>query len=145
MENIVIREAVPRDISPLAELCGQLGYPCASEEVREYLDQISKTEGHQVYVAVNSENQVVGWIHVFKTYRLMTQPFAELGGLVVSSSIQSTGIGTQLLRTAEEWALRMDCASMRVRSNVLRAGAHQFYEHMGFRVDKTQRVFVKDL
>ena len=145
MDHMIIREALPGDAAVLAELCGQLGYPCSSEEVGEYLAQISKTKGHQVYVAIEAENLVLGWAHVFKTHRLMTPPFAELGGLIVSSSARGGGIGVLLLREAEGWARSNRCRSMRICSNIIRSGAHQFYERRGYRVDKNQHVFLKAL
>lgn len=145
MATTILRAAAIGDVLALTELSDQLGYPCSPEGVGDNLTKILNREGHQIYVAINSSGQVSGWVHVFKTYRLMTPPYAELGGLVVSSSNRGEGIGTQLMHKAEGWVREMGCASLRVRSNLLRAGAHRFYEHKGFRLDKTQRVFVKDL
>jgi len=71
--------------------------------------------------------------------------FAELGGLVVDEARRGSGNGRALLAKAEGWAAENGCAMLRVRSNVQRAAAHQFYERMGYAVTKSQFVLEKQL
>ena len=46
-------------------------------------------------------------------------------------------------RLAEEWAARHGCPRVRVRSNVIRERTHRFYERLGYRAVKSQKVFDK--
>ena len=43
------------------------------------------------------------------------------------------------------WAREMGCRAVSLRSNVVRDGAHAFYEKAGYRRIKTQHVFQKEL
>jgi GNAT superfamily N-acetyltransferase len=49
------------------------------------------------------------------------------------------------MQQAERWARGTGCPSVTVRSNVLRTGAHAFYQRLGYRLVKKQKVFRKRL
>ncbi|MCK4726727.1 MAG: GNAT family N-acetyltransferase, partial [Anaerolineales bacterium] len=78
-------------------------------------------------------------------HRLVVEPFAEIGGLVVIEEWRASGVGRALLKTAETWARDRVVSGMRVRSNIIREGAQRFYEHLGYNNVKTQKVFLKEL
>lgn len=87
----------------------------------------------------------MGWVHVFLSRLLESDPEAEIGGLVVDQHHRGLGIGQRLVEEAERWARRQRCRSVRLRSNVIRTRAHAFYERLGFKVVKSQKVFRKSL
>ncbi len=91
------------------------------------------------------DSKLVGWIHVFVSQRLEADPFAEIGGLVVDSGARGQGVGSALLQMAEAWSRRQGFGSIRVRSNVIRAEAHEFFQKRGYSQSKRQAVFDKDL
>ena len=84
MEKTIIRKAVLEDISELSVLCDELGYSTSSEEIISRLEKIITSASDDLFVAVEKA-EVVGWIHIFGSLRLESDPFAEIGGLVVSS------------------------------------------------------------
>jgi GNAT superfamily N-acetyltransferase len=45
----------------------------------------------------------------------------------------------------ERWARGVGCGMVTVRSNLIREGAHAFYQRLGFEVIKTQRVLRKPI
>ena len=98
-----------------------------------------------VYVAAGADGAVVGWVHVFLAHRLVAEPFAEIGGLVVDESCRVYGVGRALMETAEAWAQERGYPQVRVRSNTIRVGAFAFYQRLGYQCIKTQNVFVKAL
>ena len=102
-------------------------------------------EDHFVLVATDDSDTLVGWIHAFLVHLVETDRFAEIGGMVVSEEHRCTGIGTQLLEKAEEWARSQKVMAIRVRSNVVRERAHDFYERSGYKQIKTSHVFQKPL
>jgi len=61
----------------------------------------------------------------------------------VAEAQRSGGVGAALVAAAEEWARVKLCARIRVRSNVVRERTHRFYERLGYRVVKSQKVFDK--
>ncbi len=139
-----IRSATGDDAGALAALSGELGYPARAEDVARRLSAISAATGHAVYVA-EADGSILGWIHVFGALRLESEPFAELGGLVVAEAHRGRGIGRLLIERASRWAREGGYQALRVRTRAERADAHRFYERVGFRRVKTQKVFVMEL
>ncbi len=140
----MIREAAADDAEAIAGLSTQLGYPAGAAETAERLAAIRAHEDHAVLVA-EAGGRVVGWVHVFAACRIESEPFAELGGLVVEDAERGRGIGGRLVEAAESWAAARGFATMRVRSNVVREDARRFYEHRGYARAKVQAVFAKPL
>jgi GNAT superfamily N-acetyltransferase len=138
-----VRPALPADAGAIADLAGQLGYPTSADLVADYLETTCEPEVEAIYVAELPDAGVVGWIHVFGARRLMVEPFAEIGGLVVDEAHRAQGAGQLLLGQAEKWASSRGFGLMRVRSNVVRSEAHTFYEWLGYDRAKQQNVFVK--
>jgi len=141
---VTIRRPLPGDDDALARLASQLGYPSTAADMARRLARLRGEDGAAVLVA-EREGVVRGWIHVFGVHSVESDAFAEIGGLVVDESARGHGTGAALVAAAEEWALRAGYPALRVRSNVVRAAAHRFYERRGFARLKTQAVFGKDL
>jgi GNAT superfamily N-acetyltransferase len=139
----VIRNARVEDAPRLAQLAGDLGYTISSVSVGGAIERLRSSEG-AIFVAVEGE-QVAGWIHIYRSQVIQTQPFTEVGGLVVDPHDRGSGIGGRLLETAEQWASAHGLAVVRVRSNTVRANAHLFYERRGYEVEKTSYTFIKHL
>lgn len=96
-------------------------------------------------VAQGPQGEVIGWLHVMERHLLETPPFAELGGLVVDERRRNSGAGRALVAAAEAWGRSRGMTSMRIRTNVIRAAAHEFYSRIGYSVEKKQSVFTKRL
>lgn len=143
--EITIRPAIPDDVEAIARLSAELGYPTTPADVRRRLFDIKTSDNHAVMVAEDSPGSVVGWIHVFRAPRLGGEPFAELGGLVVTEALRGRGIGSRLVATAEEWASERGLTTLRIRTRTTRDDARLFYEDLEFRLTKTQVVFERQL
>ena len=91
--------------------------------------------------AETAEHELVGWVHVFGAARVESDPFAELGGLVVTEGWRGRGVGAQLVAAAERWALENGYRTMRIRSRTERVDAHRFFNRLGYSSRKTQLVF----
>ncbi len=139
-----IRRAKSGDVSRIAELSGELGYPTTAKEMKQRFALIKPPNAHAVFIAESNTN-VVGWIHVSITPLLEVARRAEVNGLIVSEAHRSRGAGAKLLDAAEAWARQKKCTGMSVRSNVIRNRAHAFYERHGYQHVKTQKAFRKSL
>ena len=128
----------------MAGLSDQLGYPAEPAEIHERLEHVLSRTEHAVFVA-EEDGAVAGWIHVAERRLVESDPFAEIGGLVVDATQRGRGIGTHLVEAVEVWSARNGYATLRVRSNVIREDTHRFYEERGFHGSKRQAVFVKSL
>ena len=138
-----VRPACKGDAGRIAVLCGQLGYPASAGDVAGRLEQVEQDQQHAVYVAALPDGQVVGWVHVHLRPLVVASPQAEIGGLVVDEEYRRGGVGRLLMQHAERWARDHGCPVVCVRSNVVRQGAHVFYEQIGYSTVKTQLVFRK--
>ncbi len=139
-----IRPAGEADAGRVATLSGQLGYPASEEDVLHRLRAIGQRPDHAVFVA-EAGGRVVGWVHVYTVATVESPAHAEVGGLVVDEAHRGRGIGRALMERAEAWARDAGLSAVRLRSNVIRAEAHAFYERIGYAPVKTQRVFAKVL
>lgn len=143
---IRIRKARRRDAERIAQLSGELGYPATPAQITARLRQLTPASKHAVFVAESTDAaRVVGWIHVSVSDLLENDVRAEVNGLIVAEGRRSAGAGAKLLEAAEAWARKRGCRGMNVRSNVIREGAHKFYERQGYEHYKTQKAFRKPL
>ncbi len=139
-----IRKVKPEDAVIIADLSVQLGYNPSAEDTASYIREISKNSNEVIYVAVSGP-VVIGWMHVFITTRLESGIFAEIGGLVVHEHFRGKGIGKLLIEKAIEWSRNNKITTLRLRSNIKRHEAHQFYKRSGFVEVKEQKVFKMDI
>jgi GNAT superfamily N-acetyltransferase len=142
---VEIRLARTEDVERITVLCEQLGYPSSQEQVQQRLQQIQRQDDHAVYVAERADGRVLGWVHVFVRQLLVTDLHVEIGGLVVDEEHHRRGIGQLLMEQAEQWAREKGRQAVYVRSNVIREGAHAFYERIGYANIKQSKVFRKAL
>jgi GNAT superfamily N-acetyltransferase len=143
--TVVVRQMRPEDAGAVANLTTQLGYASTEDEIRRRYDLIKDRWDARLFVAQRAGNVIAGWIHVQATYLLECDARAEIWGLVVSDSARGSGVGRRLVEAAEEWALMRGLGVIVLRSNCLRTDAQRFYEHLGYKVTKTQNAFRKTL
>jgi N-acetylglutamate synthase-like GNAT family acetyltransferase len=141
MSQATIRTAETKDAGEIARLSEQLGYPAVIEKVRRRISKIADSKQDEVFVTADEDGRVVGWIHVFDALRLESEPFAEIGGIIVDADCRNQGIGKSLLIRAEDWAKEKGLSRLRVRSRDSRDEAHRFFCGFGFTKSKTQQIF----
>ena len=141
---IQIRPYAEDDAAGVAVLVDQLGYEAMPWDVTRRVAGVMSSPSSAFLVA-DDEGAVVGWVHVVGMDQVQQEPFAEIVGLVVSDGCRTGGVGGRLLEEAESWAGARGYATVRLRSNVVRADAHRFYRRRGYMVEKEQVVFAKDL
>ena len=140
-----IRNATIDDAADMSELSSQLGYPSSTDETKERLESILNSEDHIIIVAHIYGNKVIAWIHAYKRQSVESGHFAEIGGLIVSKTYREKGIGTHLMKSIEKWTMQKKLPKLRVRTQIHRDDAEQFYLNMGFKVTKKQSVFDKTM
>lgn len=144
MSPLKIRLVKENDSIPLADLAGQLGYPSAPEQITNRLAGIFVRPDQAVFVA-EVDGRLAGWVHVFACPTVELDLYAEVGSLVVDQELRGRGIGKALMEEAEAWARQRGINEIRLRSNVIRNEAHQFYETIGYKKIKSQFTFHKVL
>ena len=144
LDEVLVRELLPSDAEEAAALSAELGYPVPAEMLRSRLEGFRVCSDHVIYAAC-VVGHVVGWIDVGVVHHLVSEPYGEIGGLIVSAGYRGQGIGRKLMACAELWIAGRGFNSVLVRSRVSREAAHAFYLAQDYRHIKTSVVFMKQL
>lgn len=124
--------------------CDEMGYRVPIDMTKQKLDQIIKSERDKVFVATVS-GAVVGYVHA-NDYDVIYAPHMKnIMGIAVSSEYKRQGIGKELLFAVEQWAKDSGALAVRLVSGSRRTGAHDFYRHCGYKLEKEQINFKKSL
>lgn len=129
----------------MARLASQLGYPVSGETMCGRLESLLASPANVVLVAESEDGGLVGWIHGVLSQFLESDRRVEIGGLVVDERCHRRGIGRELVRRVEAWAVEHGVMQALVRCQTRRAEAHTFYGSLGYIQAKTQIVFRKSL
>ena len=135
-----IRLAELGDTQAIADLSAQWGYQSTKEKMSRCLHDIGNNSDHVIYVLLN-DDQIIGWIHGIYSLRMETDPFVEIGGLIVDKDFRRHGLGKLLVDKINEWSLSRNCHKIRVRCNIMRKEANAFYGAIGFKEIKQQKVY----
>lgn len=138
-----IRIAELRDAPEIARLSGELGYSAEVEVIARRLETLLRSASDKVLVAESSDGTVQGWVHGFLSQLIESNYRVEIGGLVVEANARRQGIGRRLIAEIETWAKERGAMELSVRCRDGRVDAHRFYENLGYRFAKAQRVFRK--
>lgn len=135
---VEIRSMVADDAGAVAGLADQLGYDIGPGEVRDW---VARVDDRRIALVAVADGCVVGWIQAHDRELLQYPRVLEIGGLVVDAEKRRSGVGELLVDAAVAWGRGRGHAEVFVRSNVIRADAHAFYEGLGFSRGKTSRTF----
>jgi GNAT superfamily N-acetyltransferase len=143
--ELEIRPARKEDAAALARLAGELGHPTTPTEVAARFSDASQQNNYALIVAELPSGELAGFMELVVEHLIDAEARVDVAGLVVSEARRGNGIGRALMAHAEKWATERGCRIVHLRSNVKRAGAHAFYERLGYEHFKTQKAFRKYL
>ncbi|MHA6252777.1 GNAT family N-acetyltransferase [Oceanobacillus sp. CAU 1775] len=130
----MIRKAVQKDISQLAVLMGELGYPTTTEEMEHRFSKINSSSYYNTLVA-EKEGVLVGMIGMILGYHYeKNENYVRIVAFVVDSNHRKQGIGEKLIGKAEEWAREHGANRLVLNSGNRseRDDSHQYYVRRGF-------------
>jgi predicted N-acetyltransferase YhbS len=138
---VTVRPVTETDVSDIADLPGESGFPAKDSEVESRLIAIQASDDDVVLVA-EGEGRVVGCMSLhLMNYFTFNKRVCRITTLIVDSSLRNQGIGKELILAAESFARQKDCLAIEVTSADYRTGAHQFYAQLGY--PKTSVKFFK--
>lgn len=148
IDNALFRAVRISDAKKLAPLITQLGYSIEEPLIGENILTYASLQNQKAWVAEKS-GQIVGCIaFAITSYFHRRAAFLRVIALVVDKNNRRTGIGKNLLKIAESFALKNGCSHIELTSGAHRAelGTHDFYRSMGYsELNDTKKYFAKRL
>ena len=137
--NFIVRQAVISDAEDIYYINKtSLGYEYDFEKQKLKIEAVLNDETQVIFVA-ESDNKVVGYIHLVNYDVIYADNFKNCLGLAVDNDYKRNGIGSALLKQAEIWAKENGAVGIRLCSGAERVNAHKFYESQGYEVTKLQK------
>jgi GNAT superfamily N-acetyltransferase len=135
--SFCIREASKSDLPDVLRLYAQPdlddGKVLSTSEAERVFNRMRRYPNYRVYVAVSAA-------HVVGTFALLIMdnlghlgaPSAIIEDVAVDPSLQSKGIGKEMMRYAIQLATEYGCYKAVLSSNLKRERAHAFYKSLDF-------------
>lgn len=130
---MIYRKYENGDISDVRDILeNDLGYNCEIEKLDIRIQEMSSRGNYQIFVACDGD-KVVGFIGCvsYLAFELENEGM-KIIALAVSKEYRRKGIGTKLLKTAEQWAKENNIEVILLNSGLPREDAHTFYESQGY-------------
>ena len=130
---MIISEYKDKYLPGIYELLkNELGKNVSVETLEKRIDKMITDDDYKIFVA-EIDNETVGFISIhFGLAFEIDGKDLRIIDLAVKEEYQNNGIGTALVKTAEEYAQNNSVAVIGVNSGLQRAVAHKFYEKQGF-------------
>jgi len=154
MDGLAIRLAEAGDISELAKLRATLWPESSAEEHAAELKEIvaGRVPGilpMVAFVAAEGGGKLVGFVEVGLRSHAdgcdWTRPVGYVEGWFVSEEVRRRGIGTALLKTAEDWARGQGCREMAWDTQMHNVTSQRVHEALGFEVAERAVLYRKTL
>ena len=130
---MIYRKYESQDISAIRDILeNDLGYNCELDKLNNRINEMMKRGNYQIFVVCDGD-KVVGFIGCvsYLAFELENEGM-KIIALAVSKEYRRKGIGTQLLKTAEQWAKENNIEVIFLNSGLPREDAHVFYESQGY-------------
>ena len=138
-KNFIVRQAVISDAKDIYYINKtSLGYDYDLEKQKAKIQAVLNDSTQVIFVA-ETNNKVVGYIHLVNYDVIYADNFKNCLGLAVDNDYKRNGIGSALLEQAEIWAKENGAVGIRLCSGVEREKVHRFYQSQGYEVTKLQK------
>lgn len=144
-EPPLVRGADIHDADAVSGLCRTLGYNVSPHDAHHRIARIDDSENHLLLVLEDIPGRLDGFILMEEVLALTRPAHARIAALVVTEYRRGAGLGRALVNAGEAWARDRGLYLVRLTSRDSRHGAHAFYERMGYRAEKSSKVFEKSL
>lgn len=130
--EIEVRPARLDDAEDIARLISLLGYPSTPQQMRARLTAMAEDEKHATFVT-EVGGKVVGMIGalVCRIYEA-DAPIGRVIALGIDDELRGQGLGTELMRVAEQWLSSQGAETVLVNSGLEREDAQRFYLGAGY-------------
>lgn len=114
-------------------------------ELLEGIEDTIHIAKNEVIIAVDENEEVVGYALYGKCYHIGFKPFVEIMQIIVDERKRNSGIGAKLVDYIEKYAINEEIKIVKLSSQIYRERAHHFYRKLGYEVFKQAYFFEKEL
>lgn len=128
-----IRTFRDEDISGVCGLINvELGYDVSCEELKARISQMQNDSNYMIFIAAENE-KIIGFIGLQTCFAFeVSGKIMRVIALAVARDFQGHGVGSSLIRRAEQYAEENRISNIIVNSGLKRTSAHRFYEKLSF-------------
>ena len=139
--NITIRPATEDDFGAILELFKEFAhFENLDERMTNSVERMNaEKEYFNCFVAVNNQDEIVGYATYFFSYFTWTGKSLYMDDLYVKESNRGTGIGTLLINKVISFANENGCHKLRWQVSDWNAPAIGFYKSLGAVIDAQER------
>lgn len=138
--DIKIRNIAENDYSNLLSLFKEFSiFEKQSEKMVNTLELMNAQKDNiKGFVAVNNENEIVGYVTYFFAYFTWIGKSLYMDDLYVRPAFRGCGVGTKLIKNVISYAKNEHCAKLRWQVSEWNHPAIDFYKKLGASVDETE-------
>ena len=139
--NITIRPATEDDFGAILELFKEFAhFENLDERMTNSVERMNaEKEYFNCFVAVNNQDEIVGYATYFFSYFTWTGKSLYMDDLYVKESYRGSGIGTLLINKVISFANKNGCHKLRWQVSDWNAPAISFYKSLGAVIDAQER------
>ena len=139
--NITIRPATKDDFGAILELFKEFAhFENLDERMTNSVERMNaEKEYFNCFVAVNNQDEIVGYATYFFSYFTWTGKSLYMDDLYVKESYRGSGIGTLLINKVISFANANGCHKLRWQVSDWNAPAIGFYKSLGAVIDAQER------
>ena len=128
-----LRAYMNRDLLEIRDLIqNELGYSISAHDLDDRITQMQKDGNYQINVATKN-GSIIGFIGISMGFAFeIPGRVMNIIALAVSARHQGSGVGSALMRMAEDLGRANHVSAILVNSGMSREAAHRFYEKQGF-------------
>jgi Acetyltransferase (GNAT) family. len=143
MSDPLIRQANVSDSGEIAELCALLWPDATASEHQAEIEELIETKvcgglPFTIFVSSNQEGKTTGFLQVdLRSHADGCNPSHPVGyveGWFVREEHRRQGIGTAMMRAAEDWARSLGCKEMASDTWIDERNSLQAHQALGFEV-----------
>lgn len=145
--EIIIEDLKYEDIEECYEMNKQIfNEEYGLEEVKELYKKLCNNKENYRFLVAKMEGKIVGYTSVIMAYNLFdgNRPLMTLWWVGTHPDYRHKGVASRMFEEIEKIAKENNCELIYFTSENYRTGAHQFYQKMGYDINKN-KAFEKEL
>jgi aminoglycoside 6'-N-acetyltransferase I len=144
-----ITKVTQDDFNEWLDLALELWPDYSAAEMQKILTTILQSPKEAGFLVKDADERAIAFMNLSLRHDYVpdaTQsPVAYVEGIYVKEEYRKQGVGTELIRYAEQWALEQGCIELALDALLENTAGHEFYAKIGFREVERVVFFIKSV